>query len=134
MNFKVLNSKIGFAAEVFGIDATQKLSQEHKIELTRLINEYTVIIFKNQKINDDEQIKFSENFGKIEPAGTNTELTKLKDRRLSFNFVSSVFVPAGSIFPKFSENFICSSSLIFWFLNIITVYSLINLVNSILCS
>ena len=83
MNFKVLNSKIGFGAEVFGIDATQKLSQEHKIELIKLINEYTVIIFKNQKINDDKQIKFSENFGKIEPAGTNTELTKLKDRRLS---------------------------------------------------
>lgn len=24
MNFKVLNSKIGFAAEVFGVDATKK--------------------------------------------------------------------------------------------------------------
>ena len=64
MNFKVLKSKIGFAAEVFGIDARQNLSHEHKIELTRLINEYAVIIFKNQNINDDEQIKFSENFGK----------------------------------------------------------------------
>jgi|TARA_B110000503_G_scaffold120759_1_gene183648 alpha-ketoglutarate-dependent 2,4-dichlorophenoxyacetate dioxygenase len=83
MNFKVLKSKIGFAAEVFGIDARQNVSQEHKIELTRLINEYAVIIFKNQKINDDQQIKFSENFGTIEPAGTNTELTKMKDRRLS---------------------------------------------------
>ena len=83
MNFKVLKSKIGFAAEVFGIDARQNVSQEHKIELTRLINEYAVIIFKNQKINDHQQIKFSENFGTIEPAGTNTELTKMKDRRLS---------------------------------------------------
>ena len=83
MNFKVLKSKIGFAAEVFGIDARQNVSQEHKIELTRLINKYAVIIFKNQKINDDQQIKFSENFGTIEPAGTNTELTKMKDRRLS---------------------------------------------------
>ena len=83
MNFKVLKSKIGFAAEVFGIDARQNLSHEHKIELTRLINEYAVIIFKNQNINDYEQIKFSENFGTIEPAGTNTELTKMKDRRLS---------------------------------------------------
>src|SRR5210317_689367 len=83
MNFEVLNSKIGFVAEVFGIDTSQKISQEHKLELTRLINEYAVIILKNQKINDDEQIKFSENFGKIELAGTNTELTKLKDRRLS---------------------------------------------------
>ena len=83
MNFKVLKSKIGFAAEVFGIDARQNLSHEHKIELTRLINEYAVIILKNQKINDDEQIKFSENFGFIEPAGTNTELTKITDRRLS---------------------------------------------------
>ena len=83
MNFKVLKSKIGFAAEVFGIDARENLSHEHKIELTRLINEYAVIIFKNQNINDDEQIKFSENFGTIEPAGTNTELTKMKDRRLS---------------------------------------------------
>ena len=42
MNFKVLKSKIGFAIEVFGIDARQNVSQEHKIELTRLINEYAV--------------------------------------------------------------------------------------------
>ena len=83
MNFKVLKSKIGFAAEVFGIDARQNISQQHQIELTRIINEHAVIIFKNQNINDDEQIKFSENFGEIEPAGTNTELTKMKDRRLS---------------------------------------------------
>ena len=83
MNFKVLKSKIGFAAEIFGIDARQNISQQHQIELTRIINEHAVIIFKNQNINDDEQIKFSENFGEIEPAGTNTELTKMKDRRLS---------------------------------------------------
>ena len=83
MNFKVLKSKIDFTAEVFGIDARQNISHEQKIQLTKLINEYAVIILKNQKINDDEQIKFSENFGFIEPAGTNTELTKITDRRLS---------------------------------------------------
>ena len=54
MNFKVLKSKIGFAAEVFGIDARQNLSHEHKIELTRLINEYAVIIFKNQNKSDTD--------------------------------------------------------------------------------
>tara|TARA_B110000238_G_scaffold102311_1_gene111489 strand:+ start:3300 stop:3782 length:483 start_codon:yes stop_codon:yes gene_type:complete len=83
MDFKVLKSKIDFTAEVFGIDARQNISHEQKIQLTKLINEYAVIILKNQKINDDEQIKFSENFGFIEPAGTNTELTKITDRRLS---------------------------------------------------
>jgi alpha-ketoglutarate-dependent 2,4-dichlorophenoxyacetate dioxygenase len=83
MNFKVLKSKIDFTAEVFGIDARQNISHEQKIQLTKLINEYAVIILKNQKINDDEQIKFSENFGFIELAGTNTELTKITDRRLS---------------------------------------------------
>ena len=83
MNFKVLKSKIGFTAEVSGIDVRQNISHEQKIQLTKLINEYAVIILKNQKINDDEQIKFSENFGFIEPAGTNTELTKITDRRLS---------------------------------------------------
>ena len=83
MDFKVLKSKIAFTAEVFGIDARQNISHEQKIQLTKLINEYAVIILKNQKINDDEQIKFSENFGFIEPAGTNTELTKITDRRLS---------------------------------------------------
>ena len=83
MNFKVLKSKIDFTTEVFGIDARQNISHEQKIQLTKLINEYAVIILKNQKINDDEQIKFSENFGFIEPAGTNTELTKITDRRLS---------------------------------------------------
>ena len=83
MNFKVLKLKIGFTAEVSGIDLRQNISYEQKIQLTKLINEYAVIILKNQKINDDEQIKFSENFGFIEPAGTNTELTKITDRRLS---------------------------------------------------
>ena len=83
MDFKVLKSKIDFTAEVFGIDARQNISHEQKTQLTKLINEYAVIILKNQKINDDEQIKFSENFGFIEPAGTNTELTKITDRRLS---------------------------------------------------
>ena len=83
MNFKVLKLKIGFTAEVSGIDLRQNIPYEQKIQLTKLINEYAVIILKNQKINDDEQIKFSENFGFIEPAGTNTELTKITDRRLS---------------------------------------------------
>ena len=83
MNFKVLKLKIGFTAEVSGIDVRQNISYEQKIQLTKLINEYAVIILKNQKINDDEQIKFSENFGFIELAGTNTELTKITDRRLS---------------------------------------------------
>ena len=83
MNFKVLKSKIGFAAEVFGIDIRQNISKDYLSEINKLINEYAVIILKNQKINDDEQIKFSENFGIIEPAGTNTELTEMKDRRLS---------------------------------------------------
>ena len=68
MNFKVLKLKIGFTAEVSGIDVRQNISYEQKIQLTKLINEYAVIILKNQKINDDEQIKFSENFGFIEPA------------------------------------------------------------------
>ena len=62
MNFKVLKSKIGFAAEVFGIDIRQNISKDYLSEINKLINEYAVIILKNQKINDDEQIKFSENF------------------------------------------------------------------------
>ena len=72
-----------FVAFVNNIDLTKTLSKKDAMKLDKLINKYAVLIFRNQKISDEQQVKFTELFGQIEESGVKSNITKPDDRRLS---------------------------------------------------
>ena len=86
MKIKVIKSKIGFGGQVTNVDTSKHLAKDEVDEIEKAMNELTVLVFKNQKINDFQQIHFSKYFGEIEFARNNTNITKNNQRRLSDSF------------------------------------------------
>lgn len=71
---------VGFVSD---INLKEILSDSLIKELDTAVNKYAVLVFKDQNITDDEQVRFTEYFGKIEASGKTSNITKDKDRRLS---------------------------------------------------
>jgi alpha-ketoglutarate-dependent 2,4-dichlorophenoxyacetate dioxygenase len=55
-----------FAAEIGGIDAGRALDAPAVEALTAAINRYAVLVLRDQRLNDDQQIAFASNFGRPE--------------------------------------------------------------------
>ena len=72
-----------FVCFIEGIDISKNISSSNVYKLDKLINKYAVVVFRNQLLTDQQQIKFTELFGKIEKPGNNSSVQKNKDRRLS---------------------------------------------------
>ena len=71
---------VGFVSE---IDLKKNLDYKIIKEIDNAINKYSVLVFKNQNINDNEQVRFTKYFGQIEASGNKSNITKAEDRRLS---------------------------------------------------
>ena len=70
-----------FAGEVAGIDLRRPISAEDAAAIEAGMDRYAVLVFHDQRIDDDQQIAFTRNFGEIENArGGN--ITKDHERRL----------------------------------------------------
>ena len=70
-----------FVGEVSGIDITAPLSRDEVAAIEAGMDRYAVLVFRDQKLADEQQIAFSRNFGAIEDArGGN--ITKPEDKRL----------------------------------------------------
>ncbi len=70
-----------FAGEVSGIDITKPISQEDVAAIEAGMDRYAVLVFRDQRFTDEEQMAFGANFGRIEVArGGN--VTKPQDLRL----------------------------------------------------
>ena len=83
MIVKTLKKDSDFVAFVNDIDLTKSLLEKDALKLDKLINQYAVLIFRNQNVSDEQQIKFTELFGKIEESGVKSNITKPDARRLS---------------------------------------------------
>ncbi len=83
MNIHPIDKNNDFVAFVNNIDISKNITKTQAKEIDELINKYAVIIFRNQKITDEQQIKFTENFGEIEESGSSSNITKPNERRLS---------------------------------------------------
>ncbi len=83
MIIKPLKKNSQFVAFVKDIDLKKNLKKNDIIILQKNIDIYGVLIFRNQPLTDDEQVNFSEYFGKIEHSGKKSNITKESDRRLS---------------------------------------------------
>ncbi len=75
-----------FAAEVSKINISKELSDEEIDELRIAIDKYGVLVFRNQPLTDEQQVRFSEYFGDIEIADLKNNITKASERRLSQMF------------------------------------------------
>jgi alpha-ketoglutarate-dependent 2,4-dichlorophenoxyacetate dioxygenase len=70
-----------FAGEVSGIDITRPLSPAEVAAVDAGMNAHAVLVFRDQKLTDEQQMAFTVNFGVLEDArGGN--ITKEEDRRL----------------------------------------------------
>jgi len=57
-----------FVGEVSGADLTKPVSNEDVAAIEAGMDRYAVLVFRNQKIDDDQQLAFTLNFGHIENA------------------------------------------------------------------
>jgi alpha-ketoglutarate-dependent 2,4-dichlorophenoxyacetate dioxygenase len=71
-----------FAGEVSGVDITKPISKDETAAIEAGMDRYAVLVFRDQRLTDEQQMAFSLNFGAIENAhGGN--ITKDKDKRLA---------------------------------------------------
>ena len=70
-----------FAGEVSGVDLRQPLTKAEAAAIEAGMDRYAVLVFRDQDITDDQQMAFSQNFGRLENAkGGN--ITKDNELRL----------------------------------------------------
>jgi alpha-ketoglutarate-dependent 2,4-dichlorophenoxyacetate dioxygenase len=75
-----------FAGEVSDVDLTRPLSKADVAAIEAGMDRYAVLVFRDQRITDDQQMAFTQNFGAIENAkGGN--ITKANEYRLKQGMV-----------------------------------------------
>ena len=57
-----------FAAEVEGVDISQPLSREDIAAIHAGMDQYAVLVFHDQKVDDAQQLAFTQSLGQIEHA------------------------------------------------------------------
>ena len=65
-----------FVGFVSGVDLKKELNDEVVKIIDEAINKLSVLVFKNQSINDNEQVRFTKYFGEIEASGNKSNITK----------------------------------------------------------
>ena len=71
---------LDFADQVDGIDLRQPVSDEDVAAIEAGMDEFAVLVFRRQPINDDQQVAFARRFGPLEQA--TGDLAQGDDRRL----------------------------------------------------
>jgi alpha-ketoglutarate-dependent 2,4-dichlorophenoxyacetate dioxygenase len=71
-----------FAGEVSGVDCRKPLSPEEIEAVEAGMNEYAVLVFRDQNLTDEEQIAFTRHFGELENYNTPGHVRKREDQRL----------------------------------------------------
>ena len=74
-----------FAGEVSGVDLHRPLSPETVTAIESGMDQYAVLVFRDQEISDKDQLEFSQNFGPVE-SSIGGNITKLDQRRLAVEF------------------------------------------------
>ena len=75
-----------FVGEVSGVDLTRPLNPAEVAAIEAGMDRYAVLVFRNQQLNDDQQMAFTLNFGRLEHAeGGN--ITKANEYRLKKGMV-----------------------------------------------
>jgi alpha-ketoglutarate-dependent 2,4-dichlorophenoxyacetate dioxygenase len=70
-----------FAGEVSGIDLREAMTPQQVPAIVEGMDKFAVLVFHDQKIDDEQQLAFSRNFGPLEIA--NSDVRRDEDRRLA---------------------------------------------------
>ena len=70
-----------FVAEAGGIDLTCPLTDGQTAEIEAAMDRYGVLVFRDQRLTDEQQLAFSRNFGELEVTG-GTGISKPGEQRL----------------------------------------------------
>ena len=70
-----------FVGEVFGVDLTQPVGRADIEAIEAAIAQHAVLVFRNQRITDEQQLAFSHYFGELEETG-GTGISKPNEQRL----------------------------------------------------
>ena len=60
-----------FAAEIAGVDLTRALDDATFREIEDAFDEHTILVFHDQRIDDEQQLAFSRRFGALEQTTAN---------------------------------------------------------------
>jgi alpha-ketoglutarate-dependent 2,4-dichlorophenoxyacetate dioxygenase len=72
-----------FVGEVSGVDLTKPISRGDAAAIEEGMDQYGVLVFRDQKTTDEQQIAFTRNFGDLENYKTPGNVRKAEDNRLS---------------------------------------------------
>jgi alpha-ketoglutarate-dependent 2,4-dichlorophenoxyacetate dioxygenase len=71
-----------FVGEVAGMDCRQRLSRDEVAAIEAGMDEYGVLVFRDQNITDEEQIAFTRHFGELESYNSPGHVRRREDHRL----------------------------------------------------
>jgi alpha-ketoglutarate-dependent 2,4-dichlorophenoxyacetate dioxygenase len=71
-----------FVGEVAGVDCSRPLSHEEVAAIEAGMDQYAVLVFREQNITDDEQLAFTRHFGELESYTTAGHIRRREEQRL----------------------------------------------------
>ena len=71
-----------FVGEVAGVDCREPLSPEEVAAIEAGMDQYAVLVFREQNITDEEQIAFTRHFGELESYSTPGHIRRRAEQRL----------------------------------------------------
>ena len=98
-----------FGAEISGIDITRPLSAREFGPIRAAFEEHSVLVFRDQPMDDDKQIEFSENFGPLE-----TTLSANPAAGTKFARQSNLDINTGEPIPSDDIRMIYQKANYFW--------------------
>ena len=81
MSIKITPLHPVFAGEITGVDATRPLSREMEAAIEAGMDRYAVLVFRDQRLSDEQQLAFSQSFGALEETN-GTGISKPGEQRL----------------------------------------------------
>ena len=80
----------GFAGEVSGVDIAAGVSAEDAAIIEAGMDEYAVLVFRDQQLDDDQQYAFSQHFGPMEKATGDIQTAEQRRLSMDINDISNL--------------------------------------------
>ena len=80
MSITVTPASSDFFAEIAGVDVSRPLNPADRAAIEDAINRYAVVVFHDQKLDDDQQVAFARNFGPIASSALKLRHRDIKHR------------------------------------------------------
>jgi alpha-ketoglutarate-dependent 2,4-dichlorophenoxyacetate dioxygenase len=81
-----------FAARIEGLDLSKPLSADVVAAIIAAMDKYAVVVFPGQTFDDEEQLRFGENFGEIEDTPTLVDQSRRRIATTRINDISNIGV------------------------------------------